>query len=109
MRDNVRVAYEASAKAANEIYRSCIVAVDEQLKGADSDDNETLYDAIHEAADSACTYVSDCYVLAWGLPDSEMENDTGLPNNVANDVITQLAYCRLHEMLSNHFADRANI
>jgi len=93
MSDKVDKAVSAARLAAREIVEDCIEGVKEAIKhGTDKDE------AIYQVADDSCIYTADCYVLAFGLDDSDLENDLGGPPN-GQDHITYLASCRLIENL----------
>lgn len=106
-------AYEAACKAAHEIYLSCVSSIEARIAAGevsrDSDGySDDLNDAIREEADSACIYTSDCWILAYGLREADIDDLGGLDGCETTDqVITRQAYANLYAALQEHDFDAA--
>lgn len=83
------------------MVRACEASIRERIRSGEVTDKESLSDTIHEEADNACFYTSDCWVLAYGLPDREDAIEEGLCEpGCVRDAVTAQAYCSLRYELS---------
>jgi|688.fasta_scaffold514674_2 hypothetical protein len=94
-------AYEAVCKEAREIIAACEDALRARIRDGEITDEESLSDAIHEEADSACIYTNAQYVLVFGLRDEEDAIEEGLcsPSNFGEALAAQ-AYCNVRAALN---------
>lgn len=94
-------AYEAACQEAREIIDACEESIRARIRDGEITDEESLSDAIHEEADSACTYTASQYALVWGLRDEEDAIEEGLctPSNFG-DALAAQAYCNVRAALS---------
>ena len=95
-------AYEAASKEAREIISACEDALRARIRDGEITDEESLSDAIHEEADSACIYTASQYVLVFGLRDEEDAIEEGLstPSNFGEALAVQ-AYCNVRSALNS--------
>ena len=89
-------AYEAACKEAREIISACEDALRARIRDGEITDEESLSDAIHEEADSACIYTASQYVLVFGLRDEEDAIEEGLSTPLAVQ-----AYCNVRSALNS--------
>lgn len=87
-------AYGAACKAAWEMVRACEESIRERIRSGEVTDEDSLSDAIHEEADNACIYTSDCWVLAYGLKEAELIDGLDAGGGI-DAAITQQAYVNL--------------
>jgi hypothetical protein len=94
-------AYEAACKEAREIIAACEDALRARIRDGEITDEESLSDAIHEEADSACIYTATQYILVFGLRDEEDAIEEGLctPSNFGEALAAQ-AYCNVRSALN---------
>lgn len=103
-------AYSAACKAAHEIFLSCVASIEARIAAGEISRDESGYsddlnDAIHEEADSACIYTSDCWILAYGLSEADVTDfgaETRSPFSGHADIngcVTAQAYANLASAL----------
>lgn len=90
-------AADFAGRAAWETRRGIVDDIKERIASGELEDSDDVNDAVHEACDSACTYTSDQYVLAWGLSDADDEfDDAGGVGSDWSGTLARRAYWNLH-------------
>lgn len=106
-------AYEAACRAAAEIFKSCVSSIEARIAAGeisrDADGySDELNDAIHQEADDSCIYTSDCWILAYGLSEADVDDLGGFGDVTdINAAITRQAFANLCAALSEHDFDDA--
>jgi hypothetical protein len=93
-------AYETACKEAREIIATCEKSLWQRIADGEITDEESLSDAIHEEADSACIYTASQYVLVWGLRDEEEGEALAARWSNFGEALAAQAYCNVRAALN---------